>query len=74
MAKQIQIRIMPNGSVQAETKNIKGKQCLKMMIPIEQMLEAHTVNSEFTSEYYETEERVYAASLEQEVLNNGRQE
>lgn len=73
MAKQLQIRIMPDGSIQAETKNIKGKQCLKMMMPIEQMLEARTVNSDFTSEYYETEDQIFSASLDQEVLYNERQ-
>lgn len=59
--KQIQIRIYPDGSIQTETKNIKGKKCLKYVTPIEALLDARTVDSEFTSEYYETEE-----SLEQQ--------
>jgi hypothetical protein len=55
MAKQIQIRIFPDGHIEAVTKNIKGKQCLKYLQPMEQMLDAQVTDSEFTSEYYETE-------------------
>ncbi|MBR6979519.1 MAG: DUF2997 domain-containing protein [Prevotella sp.] len=55
MARQIQIRIFPDGRIEAETKNIKGKQCLKYLLPLEQLLDAKIVDSDFTSEYYETE-------------------
>lgn len=55
MAKQIQIRIFPDGHIEAVTKNMKGKQCLKYLQPLEQLLDAQVTDSEFTSEYYETE-------------------
>ena len=55
MAKKIQIRIFADGHIEAVTKNIKGKQCLKYLQPLEQMLEAQVTDSEFTSEYYEAE-------------------
>lgn len=55
MAKQIQIRIFPDGHIETVTKNIKGKQCLKYLQPLEQLLDAQVTDSEFTSEYYETE-------------------
>ena len=55
MAKQIKIRIFADGHIEAVTKNIKGKQCLKYLQPLEQMLDAQVVDSEFTSEYYETD-------------------
>lgn len=55
MTKQITIRIYPDGKVETKTIGIKGKTCLKYLQPIEQMLEAETVDSEFTNEYYETE-------------------
>ena len=45
MSKQITIRIYPDGKI--ETK--------KYLQPLEQMLEAQTVDSEFTQEYYENE-------------------
>ena len=56
MAKQIQIRIFPDGHIETVTKNIKGKQCLKYLQPLEQLLDAQVTDSEFTSEYYEAEE------------------
>jgi hypothetical protein len=55
MAKQIQIRIFPDGHIETVTKNIKGKQCLKYLQPLEQLLDAQVTDSEFTSEYYESE-------------------
>ncbi len=72
MAKQIQIRISPDGSIHAETQNIKGKQCLKYIQLLEGLLEAQTINSDFTKEYYETEEHLFSANQNQEVLRNGR--
>ena len=55
MAKQIQIRIFPDGHIETVTKNIKGKLCLKYLQPLEQLLDAQVTDSEFTSEYYESE-------------------
>lgn len=55
MKKQIEIRICPDGTIDTVTRNIKGKACLKYIAVLEQLLEAQTVDSEFTSEYYEEE-------------------
>lgn len=55
MKKQIEIRIRPDGKIDAVTRNIKGKACLKYIAVLEQLLEARTIDSEFTSEYYEQE-------------------
>lgn len=55
MKKQIEIRIHPDGKIDTVTRNIKGKACLKYVAALEQLLEAQTVDSEFTSEYYEEE-------------------
>ena len=55
MAKQIKIRIFADGHIEAVTKSIKGKQCMKYLQPLEQMLDAQVTDSEFTSEYYEAE-------------------
>ena len=54
--KQIKIKILPNGEIEAETKGIKGKKCLKYITEIEKMTNAITKDSEFTKEYLETEE------------------
>lgn len=56
MKKQIKIRIYPNGKIESVTKNIKGKACLEYLKPLEKLLEARVIDSEFTSEFYEQEE------------------
>ena len=53
MGKQIKIRIYPDGKIESQTVNIKGKSCLKYIQPLESLLEAKIVDSEFTNEYYE---------------------
>ncbi len=64
--KQIQVRIYPNGELEAETKGIKGKTCLKYIAEIERMANAVTHDSDFTKEYLETEEQENL-NVEQEV-------
>ena len=54
MGKQIKIRIYPDGKIESQTVNIKGKSCLKYIQPLESLLEAKIVDSEFTQEYYES--------------------
>lgn len=71
MGKQLQIRIYPDGRVQAETKNMKGKTCLKYIKTVEELLQARTVDSQFTKEYYEAEEnQQYTDDVE--VVKNGK--
>lgn len=55
MEKKIQIKITEDGKIFAETKGIKGKECLSFISILEELLEAETVDSNFTEEYYETE-------------------
>lgn len=64
--KQIQIKIFPNGEIEAETKGMKGKTCLKYIAEVERMANAITQDSEFTKEYLETEEQE-VIQTEQEV-------
>ena len=72
MAKQIKIRIFPDGSVQAITENIKGKQCLQYIQPLEKALEARVVYSEFTKDYYEAVAQVQPEIQATEVVKNGQ--
>lgn len=65
MGKQIKIRIYPDGKIESQTVNIKGKSCLKYIQPLESLLEAKIVDSEFTNEYYELNSII----AETEVLN-----
>ena len=54
--KYIEIRLNPDGSIQAETHGIKGRKCLDYMEIISEMLKAQVVDSDFTEEYYQNEE------------------
>ena len=70
MAKRIQVQIFPDGRVQAETQGIKGKKCTEYIGLLEELLEAEAVDSEYTSEYYVTEETTVEAT-EQQRLQEG---
>jgi len=54
--KQIQIRIFPDGQIKAEVIGIKGKSCTAYIEVLEQLLDAETIDSGYTPEYYETEQ------------------
>jgi hypothetical protein len=55
MAKQIKLRIYPDGHVQASVEGVKGKKCTDYIKIIEQLLEAQVIDSEYTPEYYEVD-------------------
>ena len=56
MAKQIKIRVYPDGRIESETIGIKGKSCLGYIKDIENLTGAKVVHSEFTEEYHQQEE------------------
>lgn len=64
--KNLQIRIYPNGEIEAEAHGVKGKNCLKYLAEVERMANAVTKDSDFTSEYFEKEE-AEMLQVEQEV-------
>lgn len=55
MKKTVKIEIFSDGTIQAETKGIKGKKCMDYMKILEEILEAETVDSDHTPEYFEKE-------------------
>ncbi len=55
MKKQIKIRIYPDGKIESQTVNIKGKTCLKYIKEVETLTNAKTIKSEFTQEYHQHE-------------------
>ncbi|ABR35926.1 MULTISPECIES: DUF2997 domain-containing protein [Clostridium] len=55
MGKKIQLRIYPDGTVQANVEGIKGKKCTDYIKIIEDILDAEVIDSEYTPEYYESE-------------------
>lgn len=62
MAKQIKIRVYPDGRIESETVGIKGKSCLNYIKEVENLTGAKTVKSEFTHEYNETEQHIYTSN------------
>lgn len=51
--KRVNVRIFPDGRIEAETHGIKGKECTEYIRVLEELLEAETVDSSYTAEYYE---------------------
>jgi len=62
MKKQIQIRIYPDGKIDAKTLGIKGEKCTDYIKIFEQLLKARTVESTYTEEYSQTEVQELANS------------
>ena len=55
-SKRIQLRVYPDGRIEAEVQGVKGKKCTDYIALLEELLDAETIESEFTPEYYESEE------------------
>lgn len=49
------IEIGADGKIKADTLGIKGKDCLPYISMLEKLLDAKTVDSEYTNEYFESE-------------------
>lgn len=52
--KTITLRIRRDGTVEAETHGMNGRECLPYIGKLEQLVEADAVDSEYTAEYYHT--------------------
>lgn len=53
MSKKIILKIKKDGTIDAETKGIKGKKCEDYIKIIEELTESKAINVEYTQEYYE---------------------
>ena len=53
--KQLQIKIGPDGLIEAKTLGIKGQTCVDYLPLLEEMLDAKAVKSEYTEEYWQSE-------------------
>jgi|LakMenEpi03Aug12_release.lakeMendotaPanAssembly.Ray.scaffolds.fasta_scaffold2920288_2 hypothetical protein len=49
--KQIKLQIYPDGKVKADIIGFKGKKCIDYISVLEQLLDAETIDSEWTQEY-----------------------
>lgn len=68
MKKQMVVRIFPDGKTEAKTIGIKGKQCTAYIKKLEELLNAQTVESEFTKEYYQSQEQEMSATIMQQDI------
>ncbi|HEY4281161.1 MAG TPA: DUF2997 domain-containing protein [Conexibacter sp.] len=50
---QIEIRLRPDGTIEALTHGLKGKACLPYIETIEDLTGAKTVKSRYTDEYWQ---------------------
>lgn len=65
---KITISVRRDGTILAETIGIKGPSCLSQIEVLEQMLEAETMTSSYTPEFYETLVPQDATSIEENYL------
>ena len=70
MTKRVQLRIFPDGRVQAEVQGIKGKACTSYISSLEELVKAEAVDSSYTPEYFEKEIVHTGISDEQSVANS----
>lgn len=56
MTQRIQLRVYPDGRIEAVTQGIKGKACTDYIAVLEELLRAETVASAYTPEYHEKAE------------------
>lgn len=68
MKKSIKIEIFSDGTIQAETKGIKGKKCLDYIKILEEILEAKTTDSDRTPEYY-VKENIKDIKVQKQMIN-----
>lgn len=54
--KQLRIQIFRDGKIQTDVIGVKGKSCTDYIEILEQLLEAEILDSNYTAEYYETEQ------------------
>lgn len=53
MAKQLKIKLLPNGLIEMETIGIKGKRCLEYGKFMEEIANAQITKQKLTEEYYQ---------------------
>jgi hypothetical protein len=69
MKKQLQIRIYPDGKIDAKTLGIKGEKCTEYINTLEGLLKARVVESSYTEEYYQSETLEMNETINQKVDN-----
>lgn len=68
--KQIKIRIFPDGKIESKTVNIKGKKCTEYIRTVQEMTNSQIIDSEFTNEFYESENIEMVTAINYERIGN----
>lgn len=63
MRRQLQIKIYPDGKIEAKTLGIAGRECTGYISVLEALLHARTVESAYTQEYEQTQVQEEAEPL-----------
>ena len=66
MTKQLVVRLKADGTVDAETFGMTGEECLGYITALEDLLDATTVESSFTSDYDAVSAQTETASTQQD--------
>ncbi|MDO5826257.1 MAG: DUF2997 domain-containing protein [Methanosphaera sp.] len=67
MSKKLIITIKKDGSIDAQTKGIKGKKCEDYIKIVEELTNSKSVNIEYTAEYNQQEEEAVEYESEKEL-------
>ena len=59
MSKKLIIKIKKDGTIESETKGIKGKKCEDYIKIIEELTDSKVIETKYTSEYYENTNEEY---------------
>lgn len=57
MDKKLQVRIYPDGRMEAKTEGILGEACTDYIKILEEMLDGYTTDMAYTSDYYQEVEQ-----------------
>ncbi|MBQ6220334.1 MAG: DUF2997 domain-containing protein [Methanosphaera sp.] len=68
MSKKLIIKIKKDGTIEAETKGIKGKKCEDYIKLIEELTDSKVVEKEYTKEYYENDEELINQNRDKQLL------
>ncbi|MBM7553229.1 DUF2997 domain-containing protein [Thalassobacillus pellis] len=58
MDKRIRLVINKDGTISADTINVFGKECLKYMEMLEELLEAEIIDSDYKEEFYQKQSEI----------------
>jgi hypothetical protein len=56
MARYLRVQIFADGRIEALVHGIKGKKCTDYLPVLEELMDAVTIDSDYTAEYYEVEQ------------------